>query len=63
MIRCCYGCPAREITCHTWCIHYLNEKALLEQQNEERKRQYAGKYYQTDSARVNRHTREALRKK
>lgn len=65
MIRCCKGCTARRLRCHVWgeCVHYMHEQALQQRINDELKRKWAGKYFQSDSALVNRHTREAMRKK
>lgn len=64
MITCCWGCTARRLHCHDngQCVHYMHQKAVQAQINEQRRSEIAGAYYANDSRRVNLKRREQIRK-
>lgn len=61
MITCCKGCDARRVGCHAECVHYLNEKAVLEQRREEKMGNLSGEYGPYDSWQVNPKYRHTVR--
>lgn len=38
MIRCCLGCPDRNMDCHSTCEKYISEKAEYDREKEEKRK-------------------------
>lgn len=64
MIKCCNGCQARRLRCHVWgeCVHYMQERSVLDERQQERMKQNAGAYGMAESYAVNPHFRDTFRR-